>query len=77
MSGIHPMPPLSNYRSPYSGKRLEFKDNQQVLASNHVCFHSVRYYAYPSLLDRYDTEKMTTDELKTIIWRYFISYLQL
>ena len=26
------------------------------------------------LYDRYDTEKMTTDELKTIIWRYFISY---
>ena len=26
------------------------------------------------LYDRYDTEKMTTDELKTLIWRYFISY---
>lgn len=26
------------------------------------------------LYDRYDTEKMTTDELKTVIWRYFISY---
>ena len=26
------------------------------------------------LYGRYDTEKMTTDELKTIIWRYFISY---
>ena len=26
------------------------------------------------LYDRYDTEKMTTDELKTIIWRYFTSY---
>ena len=26
------------------------------------------------LYDRYDTEKMTTDELRTIIWRYFISY---
>ena len=24
--------------------------------------------------DRYETEKMTTDELKTVIWRYFISY---
>ena len=24
--------------------------------------------------ERYDTEKMTTDELRTIIWRYFISY---
>uniref|UniRef100_UPI00258DA3F7 integrase core domain-containing protein n=1 Tax=uncultured Bacteroides sp. TaxID=162156 RepID=UPI00258DA3F7 len=26
------------------------------------------------LYDRYDTEKMTTGELRTIIWRYFISY---
>ena len=26
------------------------------------------------LYDRYDTEKITTDELRTIIWRYFISY---
>lgn len=26
------------------------------------------------LYERYDTEKMTTDELKTLIWRYFISY---
>ena len=26
------------------------------------------------LYDRYDTEKRTTGELKTIIWRYFISY---
>ena len=26
------------------------------------------------LYDRYDIEKMTTDELKTLIWRYFISY---
>ena len=26
------------------------------------------------LYDRYDTDKMTTDELRTIIWRYFISY---
>ena len=26
------------------------------------------------LYDRYDTGKMTTEELKTIIWRYFISY---
>ena len=25
------------------------------------------------LYNRYDTEKMTTDELRTIIWRYFIS----
>ena len=24
--------------------------------------------------DRYETEKMTTEELKTLIWRYFISY---
>lgn len=26
------------------------------------------------LYERYDTEKMTTEELKTLIWRYFISY---
>ena len=26
------------------------------------------------LYERYDTEKMTTDELRTIIWRYFISH---
>ena len=26
------------------------------------------------LYDRYDTEKMTIDELKTLIWRYFMSY---
>ena len=26
------------------------------------------------LYDRYDTEKMTIDELKTVIWRYFLSY---
>ena len=26
------------------------------------------------LYDRYDTEEMTTDELRTAIWRYFISY---
>lgn len=26
------------------------------------------------LYDRYDTEKMTTEELRTIIWRYFIIY---
>ena len=26
------------------------------------------------LYGRYDTEKMTVDELKTIIWRYFKSY---
>lgn len=26
------------------------------------------------LYDRYDTEKMSTDEQKTLIWRYFISY---
>ncbi|MCI8592471.1 MAG: transposase, partial [Lachnospiraceae bacterium] len=26
------------------------------------------------LYDRYDTEKMSTDELNTLIWRYFISY---
>ena len=26
------------------------------------------------LYERYDTEKMTIDELKTVIWRYFISY---
>ena len=26
------------------------------------------------LYGRYETEKMTTEELKTIIWRYFISY---
>ena len=26
------------------------------------------------LYGRYDTEKMTTDELRTLIWRYFISY---
>lgn len=26
------------------------------------------------LYDQYDTEKMTTDELKTVIWRCFISY---
>lgn len=26
------------------------------------------------LYDRYDTEKMTIEELKTLIWRYFISY---
>ena len=28
----------------------------------------------PGMYDRYDTEKKTTDELKTIIWWYFISY---
>jgi len=26
------------------------------------------------LYGRYETEKMTTEELKTVIWRYFISY---
>ena len=26
------------------------------------------------LYDRYNTEEMTTEELKTLIWRYFISY---
>lgn len=26
------------------------------------------------LYDRYDTENMTVEELKTLIWRYFISY---
>lgn len=26
------------------------------------------------LYDRYDTEKMTVDELKMLIWRYFMSY---
>lgn len=26
------------------------------------------------IYDRYDTEEMTTEELKTLIWRYFISY---
>ena len=26
------------------------------------------------LYGRYDTEKMTIDELKTVIWRYFLSY---
>ena len=26
------------------------------------------------LYERYDSEKMTTEELKTLIWRYFISY---
>lgn len=26
------------------------------------------------LYGRYDTEKMSTDELRTVIWRYFISY---
>lgn len=26
------------------------------------------------LYDRYDTDKKTTDEFRTIIWRYFISY---
>ena len=26
------------------------------------------------LYDRYDTEKMTVEELKTLIWRYFMSY---
>ena len=26
------------------------------------------------LYGRYDTEKMTTEELKTLIWRYFFSY---
>ncbi len=24
--------------------------------------------------DRYVTEKMTTDEFKTLVWRYFICY---
>lgn len=26
------------------------------------------------LYDRYNTEKMTTEELKSLIWRYFMSY---
>ncbi len=26
------------------------------------------------IYDRHDTEKMTIEELKTLIWRYFISY---
>ena len=26
------------------------------------------------LYDRYDTEKMTTEEIRTVIWRYFIGY---
>ncbi|SEA62452.1 Integrase core domain-containing protein, partial [Eubacterium aggregans] len=26
------------------------------------------------LYDRYDTEKMTIEELKVLIWRYFMSY---
>lgn len=26
------------------------------------------------LYDRYDTEQMTVDELKILIWRYFLSY---
>ena len=26
------------------------------------------------LYGRYDTEKMTTEELKTLVWRYFFSY---
>ena len=26
------------------------------------------------LYDRYNTESLTTDELKVLIWRYFISY---
>ena len=26
------------------------------------------------LYDRYNTETMTTEELKVLIWRYFISY---
>lgn len=26
------------------------------------------------LYGRYDTEKMTTEELRVLIWRYFISY---
>jgi len=26
------------------------------------------------LYDRYNTEKMTVNEVKTLIWRYFISY---
>ena len=26
------------------------------------------------LYDRYDTERMTVEELKVVIWRYFISY---
>lgn len=26
------------------------------------------------LYDRYDTERMTVEELKVLIWRYFISY---
>ena len=34
-----------------------------------VAWKTARLFA-----DRYDTEKMTTDELKTIIWRYFTSY---
>ena len=27
-----------------------------------------------TVYDRYDIEEMTTDELRTIIWRYFIGY---
>ena len=26
------------------------------------------------LYDRYDTEQMTVEEIKVLIWRYFISY---
>jgi len=26
------------------------------------------------LYGRYDTQKMTTEELKVLIWRYFMSY---
>ena len=26
------------------------------------------------LYDRYNTESLTTDELRVLIWRYFISY---
>lgn len=53
---------------------------QSMNSAGGRCHNNARYESIWARMkselpyDRYDTEKMTTDELKTVIWRYFISY---
>lgn len=71
----------SQYTSPLYREAIQKYDIQQSMNSaggrchdNARCESMWARMKTELLYDRYDTEKMTTDELKTIIWRYFTSY---
>lgn len=75
----------SDYGTQYTSKAYrnaiaKYGINQSMNSAGGRCHDNVRCESMWArmkselLSDRHDTEKMTTDQLRTPIWRYFMSY---